>query len=101
MLVLTFVVAMSDGASAVRSFELPAGTLVGFKAAPGTSCDRLFEHALSCHSASDPGESPEPDWSGIYVQLNIEQVLYVCVRTHTCVRACIYTFMQTFALVHA
>jgi hypothetical protein len=52
--------------------ELHSGTLLGFKAAPGSSCEKLFAHALS---VSDAGESPTPDWSGIYVQLTMEQAV--------------------------
>jgi len=61
---------------AVRRLDLSAGTLVGFKAAPGTSVQNLFGHSLSFASGlSDPQESPTPDWSGIYVQLDIEQAV--------------------------
>jgi hypothetical protein len=63
-------------AAAVRRLELSSGALVGFKAAPGASCDQLFVHSLSFQSgASDPQESPTPDWSGIYVQLGMEQAV--------------------------
>lgn len=59
-----------------RRLELPQGSLVGFKAAPGTSCEKLFAHALSFQSGiSDPQESPTPAWSGIYVQLDIQQAV--------------------------
>jgi hypothetical protein len=68
---------MQPAAAAVRRIELPAGCLVGFKAAPGASCEKLFKHATESFlaGASDPQESPTPDWSGIYVQLGIEQAI--------------------------
>ena len=62
-------------AAAVRVLELPAGTLLGWKAAPGASCQRLFEHARDISTSCDPNESPTPDWSGIYVQLTLEQAV--------------------------
>jgi hypothetical protein len=60
-------------AAAARVVELPAGTLLGWKAAPGASCQRLFEHAREISTSCDPNESPTPDWSGIYVKLTLEQ----------------------------
>jgi hypothetical protein len=62
-------------AAAARVVELPAGTLLGWKAAPGASCQRLFEHAREISTSCDPNESPTPDWSGIYVQLTLEQAV--------------------------
>jgi len=62
-------------AAAVRTIELRPGTLVGFKTAPGPSCERLFAHSQSMHDGTDAKESPEPDWSGIYVQLDIDQAV--------------------------
>ena len=54
--------------SGPRVVELPAGTLVGFKAAPGESSSRLFQHARE-------QDSPCADWAAIYVQLDIEQAV--------------------------
>ena len=54
--------------SGPRVVELPAGTLVGFKAAPGESSSRLFQHTRE-------QDSPCADWAAIYVQLDIEQAV--------------------------
>jgi hypothetical protein len=62
-------------AAAAWVVELPAGTLLGWKAAPGATCQRLFEHARDISTSCDPDESPTPDWSGIYVQLTLEQAV--------------------------
>ena len=49
------------------SVELKEGTLIGFKAAPGCNCDRLFAQ-----------KAGNVDWSGIYVQLDIgEAIQYI------------------------
>ena len=48
--------------------ELKEGNLVGFKAAPGTDCGRLFAHARENGNGSQ-------DWSGIYVQLDMAQAI--------------------------
>jgi hypothetical protein len=72
---------MATVSCAIRTVELQGGALVGFKAAPGTDCCRLFAHAKATQG-HDQGESPTPDWSGIYVQLDMEQV-YACMsRNH-------------------
>jgi hypothetical protein len=48
--------------------QIKEGDLVGFKAAPGADCRRLFEQVINgCGSQ---------DWSGIYVQLNVTQALH-------------------------
>jgi hypothetical protein len=52
--------------SRLVSVELKEGTLIGFKAAPGCSCDRLFANAQKVGNS---------DWSGIYVQLDIGQAV--------------------------
>ena len=66
---------MLTASAAVRIIELPSGTLVGWKAAPGPDCKRLFEHALSFHNVPDLQESPVTDWSAIYVQLDVAQAI--------------------------
>jgi hypothetical protein len=48
--------------------ELKEGDLVGFKAAPGTDCGRLFAQVRAKGKGSQ-------DWSGIYVQLDIAQAI--------------------------
>lgn len=51
-----------------HTIELKEGDLVGFKAAPGTDCGRLFAQVR------DNGNGSQ-DWSGIYVQLDIAQAI--------------------------
>jgi len=96
---------MATVSCAIRTVELQGGALVGFKAAPGTDCCRLFAHAKATQG-HDQGESPTPDWSGIYVQLDMEQavnyvpnqfdrgestvsVVALRVRENQCLRICV------------
>jgi hypothetical protein len=51
----------------LRVVTIPRGTLLGYKACPGTDGQRLLKHA-----SADAGESL---WSGIYVQLSLAQAV--------------------------
>jgi hypothetical protein len=55
--------------------ELKEGDLVGFKAAPGRDCDRLFAHVRNENEGGKGKGCCKEDWSGIYVQLDIAQAI--------------------------